>query len=171
MELLINKNVASNILQIAIGLQESEFNKFVLESQKFDLKELFCDEFFNDFFKNLNEPKYQELVNGKEYAYNGHDYQFEGLKSVIAYFAYSRMLHVSNMVHTSRGTVTKTTPYSTPVDNELIRSQYYDNRKKANVLFSDIKKYIERFPDDYPLWNCDVACTSKNNSSKSIVIK
>lgn len=165
MELLINKTTTANILQISLGISETEFNKFILEAQKFDLKELFNEDFYNDFFKNVSSEKYQILINGKEYEYNEKSYSFEGLGSVLAYFAYSRMLNVSNIVHTSHGTVTKTTPYSTPVNNDLIRSQYYDNRKKANVLFSDVKKYIERFSDTYPLFIC------AGNNSKTLVIK
>ena len=48
MELLISKNTVEIHLQTAIGYKSSDFDKFIREAQEFDLKELFCEDFYND---------------------------------------------------------------------------------------------------------------------------
>lgn len=165
--LLINKAKASSLLQIAIGIEESDFNKYIDEAQKFDFKELVCDQFYADLLANKNEEEWKKLIDGGTYTVDGRTYEFDGFDAVISYFAYSRMVINGPVVSTSHGMVTKTTPYSEPVPLEERRNIYYKKREEANALMNDVVKFIELNLDTYDTWNCSNSCEPKKTSGFS----
>lgn len=160
LNLLINKAKVSSLLQVAIGVTDAEFNKFIEEAQKFDLKPLVCEEFFYDLLKNKDQENFVSLINGGLYVFEEKDYAHDGLKGVLAYFAFARFQLQSQAVSTSHGIVQKTTPYSTPISLEDRRSTYYKKREEANMMMADVVKFIERKIADYPTWECDSSCGS-----------
>lgn len=172
MALLITKAQAVAFLQIAIGVNDSEYEKFIDQAQEFDLKELFCEEFYVDLLKNKTEPKYQKLITGGDYEYDGKNYSFKGLAGVLAYFSYARFQLESPAVSTSFGMHFKTTPNSTPVPLEERRNTYYQKKSQANKLMEDVVKFIERKIEDYPLFNsCNSGCSTKKYSGRTKVIQ
>lgn len=154
---LINKSQVSQYLQTAIGISDTEFNKYITEAIEFDIKELLCEDFYNDLLNNSADTKYQTLLDGGNYNYNSKNYNFSGLGKVIAYFAYARFINKTNFVSTSHGFVVKTTPHSEPMKTEDRRSHYHNYRKEANIIFKDVKKFIERNQSDYP--DCNYDCS------------
>lgn len=169
---LITKAQAMAFLQIAVGVSDSEYNNFIEQAQEFDLKELVCEEFYNDLLKNKSEPKYALLISGGDYEYEGKTYSFKGLVGVLAYFSYARFQLDSPAVSTSHGMVFKTTPNSQPVPLEERRNTYYQKRAQANTLFKDVTNFIERNIQDYPLWNsCSSGCSPKRFTGKTKVIQ
>lgn len=172
MILLINKAKVSSLLRVAIGVDENEFNKFIEEAQKFDLKPLVCEEFFYDLLENKDTQPWKKLIDGGDYDYNSRTYYHEGISGVLAYFAYARFFLEGNNTSTSFGIVQKTTPHSTPVELAERKNTYYDKKKNANDLFEDVKKFIERNKADYPSWECGSSCGSSEKSTfNSYVIK
>ena len=156
--LLINKNTVSAKLQIAIGYDATEFNTFINEAQEFDFKPLVQEDFFFDLLAKQSEATYVKLINGGSYNYNGRDYYFQGVASVLSYFTYARFVMNSSGVSTSHGMVIKTTPNSVPLPLEERRNTYYKKREDANTIFVDVVKFIERNIDDYPSWNNSKEC-------------
>ena len=172
MVLLITKAQAMAFLQIAVGVADNEYEKFIEQAQDFDLKELVCEEFFYDLLKNKAEPNYVKLIDGGEYEYNGNNYSFKGLAGVLSFFSYARFQLESPAVSTSFGMQFKTTPNSTPVPLEERRNTYYQKKSQANKLMEDVVKFIERNITDYPLWDsCNSGCSTKTFSGKTKVIK
>ena len=55
MELLINKAKVSEILQVAIGYNEDEFNVFIREAQDFDLKPMLCEKFYFELLEKKED--------------------------------------------------------------------------------------------------------------------
>lgn len=153
MATLINKAKVSSLMQVAIGIAEEEFNKYIDEAQKFDLKPLLCDEFYFDMMKNKDDENYQELINGGEYDYNGNTYSQEGIGNVIAYYAYARFFMTSPLVSTTHGVVMKTTPYSEPISLEERKNIYYKKREEASALMADVIKFICRNKELFPIWH------------------
>jgi hypothetical protein len=153
MALLINKAKVSELMQVAIGAVEAEYDKHIEEAQKFDLKPLLCDEFYFDLMKNKDEENYQLLINGGEYQYNGLTYAHEGIGSVLAYFSYARFFFTSSLVSTTHGAVIRTTPYSEPVSLEERKNIYYKKREEASALMADVIKFICRNRDLFPIWH------------------
>lgn len=175
MELLINKSKVAEVLQVAIGYDSKEFDVFIREAQDFDLKPLLCEDFYYDLVKKKADAPFLELIDGANYQYNERDYFHRGLGDVLAYFTYARFMLKSNNVSTSHGIVTKKTPHSEPITIAEKRNFYYKYKKDANLIFEDVKKFVERNIDTFDSWNNCNDCgqsTNKNSSSfKTTVIQ
>ncbi|CAL2085154.1 hypothetical protein [Tenacibaculum sp. 190524A02b] len=172
MILLTNKFNISKILQVAIGYNESDFNKFIEEAQEFDFKELVTEEFYCDLIKKKDNYAWKKLIEGGEYAYNERTFYFKGIADVIAYFTYARFILKGQVVSTSHGFVQKETPYSNSLSLEERRNFYYNYRKDANTLFEGVKSFIERNISNYPSWNLSSNCsTVKKRNFKTRVVQ
>lgn len=172
MALLITKAQAMAFLQIAVGVDDAEYGKFIDQAQEFDLKDLMCEDFYFDLLKNKAQPKYVKLIEGGEYEVDGKNYSFKGLVGVLSFFSYARFQLESPAVSTSFGMVVKTTPNSQPVPLEERRNTYYQKKAQANKLMEDVVKFIERNIADYPLWDsCNSGCSTKKFNGKTKVIK
>ncbi len=159
MILLTTKTNVSKSLHVAIGVSETDFNKYIQEAQEFDLKELVCEDFYSDLIYKKDKPEWTKIINGGDYEHNGRKYTFSGIAKVLAYFTYARFILKSNISSNSHGFTIKTTPHSTPLPLEERRNFYHTYRKDANTIFEDVKKFIERNISDYPSWNCGNDCT------------
>lgn len=171
MVLLITKSVVASKLQTAIGYAESEFNTFINEAQEFDFKPLVNENFYFDLLEKRNDPVWKKLIDGGEYVYNSRTLRFQGLSTVLSYFAYARYFLSSPAVATSHGIVIKTTPNSQPVSLEDRRNVYYKKQEEANLMFEDVKKFIERNINDYPSWNENSCLSIFNGPSQTRVIQ
>lgn len=145
MELLTDKSKISNVLQVAIGYNEAEFNVFIREAQDFDLKPLLAEAFYTDLVANKEDgDSWQLLLEGGEYAFEGRTYYFRGLQDVLAYFVYARFILKCNYVSTSHGFSIKKTQYADPVPLEERRNMYYKYQQEAHIILEDVKRFIER---------------------------
>ncbi|MBA4154149.1 hypothetical protein [Flavobacterium sp.] len=167
MILLITKAQAMAFLQIAVGVSDTEYEKFIEQAQDFDLKELVCEEFYHDLLKNKTQENYAKLITGGEYEYNENTYSFKGLAGVLAFFSYARFQLESPAVSTSFGMQFKTTPNSQPVPLEERRNTYYQKKSQANKLMEDVVKYIERNIELFPKYNCQNKCGSSSTGGFS----
>ncbi|MEC4050669.1 hypothetical protein OX284_014615 [Flavobacterium sp. SUN046] len=156
MILLIDKTIVSQKLQVAIGYDTLEFNTFINEAQEFDLKPLVREEFYMDLLNSEDQPVWKLLIDGGSYQYKDRTYYFQGISTVLAYYAYARFVMNSGAVSTSHGMVIKTNPNSQPLSLEERKNFYYKKRAEAGNLFNDIKKFIERKYQDYPSFFEDI---------------
>ena len=162
MELLIDKGYVSSKLQIAKGYLDKDFNRvFIREAQELDLKPLLCEAFYFDLVAGRGQKPYQKLIQGGEYSYQGRTYAFEGIGTVLAYFAYARFVLKSNVVSASHGLSIKNTSFSEPLPLEERRNFYYESRKDANTFFEQVELYLERHPQDYRSWKCSGNCSTR----------
>ncbi len=174
MQLLTSKTKVSEILQVAIGYNESEFNVYIREAQDFDLKPMLCEDFYFELVANMEDAgDWQKVVDGGEYQFEGKDMFFRGISDVLAYFTYARFILKCNYVSTTHGFTIKKTNFSDPLPLEEKRNMYYKYKKDANIIFADVKKFIERNIDTYASWDsCNEGCnTPKATGFKTRVIK
>ncbi len=169
MELLLNRTDVEKYFQVAIGRNDKDFNKFIQQAQMFDLRNLLPEKFFYDMIKNKDEASYQKLINGGEYTYEDYPYQHEGIKGVLAHFIYGTYLFKGGITDTSFGQVIKQTPHSDPVDFKERKDWYYKHREHAGVLFEDVKNYLDRNKEQFPIW--EECTTVKRISFKTKVIQ
>ena len=143
--LLTNKSKVAEYLQVAIGYNEKEFERFIREAQEFDLKPLLCEEFFFELISKKGDPEFIKIITGQEYEYEGRTYYHEGLEAVLSYFTYARFILKSDAVSSSHGMVTKKNPGSSePLSHTQRKDLYYTHRQDANTLFESVVKYMER---------------------------
>lgn len=172
MTYLITKAVVATKLQTAIGYDSLEFNTFINEAQEFDFKPLVAEDFYYDLLSKRNEATWKKLIDGGEYEYQERTYSFQGLATVLSYFAYARFVLSSNVVSTSHGFVVKKTPSSEPLSLEERRNYYYKKQQEANLMFNDAKRFIERNISDFPSWNNGNNCArTSNGPTKTRVIQ
>ncbi len=168
MELLINKDIASKHLQIAIGSNEIEFAKYVAEAQELDLRPLFNEIFFNEILKNKDTLEWEGLFKGGSYEYEGNTYSHTGIEKVLSYFTYARYILKSNITDSSFGFTIKKTPNSEPLPLQERRNFYNSYKKDANSFFVEVQKYIQRNPEIFGEF-CDSAAECEDRiKSKSI---
>lgn len=168
MELLISIEDIKKYFDIANGRNEKEINKYIQEAQMFEFKQLFPEKFFNDLLKNKNETNYSELLDGKEYEYDDFNYSFEGLKAVLAHFTYSIYMLKGNMKDTSFGLVNKNSNQSDPVDFKERNTWSHSYKKQADMLWQDVKNYLDRFASEFPIWEECINSARKSFKTKVI---
>lgn len=77
-----------------------------------------------------------------EYYYNNACGHHEGLITVIAYFAYARLLESANVNVTAFGAVTKISEYSQPVFTPALKIEANNARNIAKTMFHDVVEYL-----------------------------
>ena len=169
MELLLTKTDVEKYFQVAIGRSEKDFEKFLQQAQMFDLRNLLPEKFYYDLIKNKDQANYQELINGGEYTYDDYTYNHEGIKGVLAHFTYGTYLFKGGITDTSFGPVIKQAQHSDPVDFKERKDWYYKHREQANILFEDVKNYLSRNKEQFPIW--EECTTVKRRSFKTKVIQ
>lgn len=163
MILLINKSIVALKIQVAIGYDPIEFNTFINEAQEFDFKPLVLEEFYFDLLSKKDLAAWKKLIDGGNYTYENREYQFQGISTVLSYFAFARFKMDSSAVSTSHGFVVKTNPNSTPLGLDERKNAYYRKREEANLIMLDVIKFIERNLVDYPSWKNSECSLTKNN--------
>lgn len=164
MVLLINKEYVASKLQVAIGFDTTDFNAYIREAQLFDFKPLVREEFFMDLIEFRAEAHWKLLIDGGDYDWKGRKYQFEGLKTILSYYAYSRFVMSSGAVSTSFGMVIKTNPNSQPLELKERQNYYYKKQSEAGILFNDLKNFIERNIENYKSFKPDQCQFSVNET-------
>lgn len=170
MVLLINKQKVSEVLQVAIGYDEKEFNTYISEAQTLDLKPKVCEEFYYDLLAKKEEENWKKLLDGGSYLFNSRTYHFRGLADVLSYLTYARFILKSNNVSTSHGFVQKKTPHSEPLTLQEKRNFYYKYQEDAFTIFEDTKLYIKRSGLYPSFFDCH-GCGSTTSTFSTRVIK
>lgn len=170
MEPLIDKSYVEALFQLASGVSDAEFEKYIIHAQKFELKKLMPEKFFYDLLMNQESERYQAVLNGGDYTYEEYTYSHEGLKNVLAYFAYALYIFKANNVSTSFGLVVKHSGQSEPVDYKERRDWYHEHKSQAGQLWEDTKLFIQRNEDDYPVWKecCSIISNPRGFKTKLI---
>lgn len=158
-------------------LDDARIKPFIKEAQTLDLKPVLNDALFYDFVLNFDDTlgasyaKYQELLNGKLYTYNGNPIYFDGVKPMLSYMALARFV-IDNPINITRmGIVVKTVNQSTPVDPQQIKMLVNELRSTAISYQNQVIQFLENNASTYPLYNSggassDMARTTSFNFFK-----
>ena len=144
------------VKSFSANIDEQKVNSCVIESQNVDIKPLIGEQVYIALIEGETVPtKYQSLMDGCIYTYNGLKYKFEGLKATIIYFAYARIIKSLDNSVSAGGFVQKTNDYSqhsqikerlnAANEAESIGNTYLkecvDYLKRNNDLFSEFGYY------------------------------
>jgi len=150
--LLIGKPDILETWWIGKNLDDGRINPHILRAQQSDLKPFLGDALYHDFVTNVVDPKYQELLNGVEYNLQGETIFFNGVKPLLAAWAYARVVG-NNQVFTTRGGVTvKDTEESTQHPNTLVQQRDRDAQSEALRLQHEVYNYLNQNRTKYPLY-------------------
>lgn len=140
------REISSNVAMTA------RLNPYIQEAQEFDIKPILGEVMYFDLLKNSSETNYSNLLAGKEYIYENYTYQFIGLKTIIAYYAYARFIQNDQIKSTPTGFVTKTNEYSERITKSEIDRIVSQAESAAFAYCEDMRLFLARNQTSYPKW-------------------
>ena len=154
-------------------LDDDRIKPYILEAQNMDLKPVLNDVLFLDFMKNYDNvdtayDKYRDLLNGKEYTYEGQTIKCDGIKPMLCYYALARFI-VNNPLNVTRmGIVVKATQQSEPADPAMIRAVVNDLKSIGVTYQHQIEKFLQYNTATYTLYPYGESSNSNRKSGFKI---
>lgn len=140
-----------------------------------DLRGVLGDAFYFDVIKN--QATYGELLDGSEFVEGEFTFLHDGLKSLVADYAYGRYLYEVNVNLTPFGAVGKNSGDSTPVDRATIKDLVKQSNQDASRKWAMIEAYLDVNKDTYTIWakqneQCGVPTNNSNgfNSTRISIL-
>jgi len=150
---LINKADISVHKQISKSVKDITINQFVDDSQITDLLPLLGEKLYFDIQNNI--ANYTDLLNGVIYTYDGVSVEQPGLKKVLSLFVYARYIFHGTQTDTPFGYVEKQYQDGKQV-NRINRKEIYTlNKQIAMQYWEQVRDYLNRESENYPLWNAE----------------
>ena len=140
------------------NLDSRDIDPVITEAQEFDIKPVLGAAMFYDMMNNLTTQKYIELLDGKTYTPNGctDPITFAGLKMVLKYYVYARLLVVDGVKSTNSGFVVKTLENSERVSGAQRTQMIAQTRSGAKAYEDELRCFLNNHSSTYPLWHCTV---------------
>ena len=156
MALLINRADIAVYRQISDTVYDDVLNMHITDAQFVDVQGLMGSDFYNDLILNPTTTANIALLDSGSYTHQGITYTNHGLKSVIVHYAYSRYAMFGSVVDTPFSLVEKLNPDSRPVEQGTKKSIHKSNQQTAYMYWENVRQFLDRNSDDYPLWknNC-----------------
>lgn len=151
-DLIISKADIAEFKQISKALSVDKSDEYIREAQEIDLRAILSPKFYADLVANYTDTKYQTLINGGSYTVDSIVYDFSGLKAVMAYYAYARLVLTVDVVNTPFGLNRKLSQDSEPISHVQKRDIRDESRQSAQTYWQQCRAFIEAYPDDYPYY-------------------
>lgn len=135
---------------ISNHIDDARINIYIQESEDIDFKPTLGDALLIDIRKNPD--KYKDLLEGGTYTYCGVTYAFCGLKKVLAYYTYARVVKNNDLNVTRFGVVYKNDDYSDHVNVKERVMAYNDAFAVADGYMRECTLYLSRKKDLYPMY-------------------
>jgi D-mannonate dehydratase len=131
-----------------------------------DLSKVIGTAFFYDLEKNVLEPEYLDLIEGSEFIQDDLAYYQDGIKALLAEFAYSRYLWQININHTPFGAVSKQYDDGQTTDRHTIKELVKQSNIDADSKWQNIKGYLNINKETFKVWaKQQEGCGVTNNKS------
>jgi len=141
---LIDKTDFDCIGYIVNHCDYKKLNLAICEAEEFDMPDLFCG-LWNDIKAHWSDTsgKWFDLINGADFTDCANvKHHFKGVKSILAYYAYSRYLFINRTNDTATGQKLKTDQFSMPVPLEEIKMQADKYRRFAQIEYNRLEAYL-----------------------------
>lgn len=157
MKPLIQLEDIENVSPISKSINsEHRVEPFILEAQRFDLFDLLGKDLFYDFFANLTDAKYVELLNGKTYVNSdGITIEYSGLKNFLSYYTLSRFLPKQQFHITKSGLSKKRTEESDPLTGSEIQVLINSSRNNGASEAGLVRMFLDDNEEIYEHWHCN----------------
>lgn len=129
------------------------FNGFLTEVQDGELQALLGSELWLDLFENTSDSKYQTLLNGEVYVYQGGNVYFPGVKDFLVWAWLNLLPLEGNLHHAQSGDVSYMREV-TQAPSKAVVNQAKENYK-VNMMRESNKviQYLNTKYETYPLWD------------------
>ena len=155
---LINITDFTENKHLTQNLDSRDIDPVITEAQEFDIEPVLGAQLYYDMMNNLTATKYVELLNGKVYTPNGETspVRFNGLKMVLKYYVYARLLVVDGVKSTNSGFVVKQLENSERVSGAQRTQMIAQTRSGAKKYEDELRCFLDNYSSIYPLWECGV---------------
>lgn len=153
METLITVVDIAKYRPLAADIPADRIETYIKEAEVIDLQDVLGSKLYYDFKANLSVTKYDELLNGKDYAVDGVTITYDGLIPMLSYFALARFTPNSGNFNSATGYVKKKTDYSEPISAGEIAAMVSELRSIALAYKEKVRAFIIQHPTEYPLYN------------------
>ena len=143
------------------NLEGRDIDPVITEAQEFDIAPVLGAEMYYDMMQNLTDAKYVDLLDGKVYTPNGsaNPIRFNGLKMVLKYYVYARLIVLDGVKSTNSGFVQKTLENSERISASQRTQMIAQSRSGAEKYEDELRCYLSNYSDVYTLYGCN---TKKN---------
>lgn len=159
--MLINKSDIAAYRAISASTKDSKVNPFIGDAELLDLMPLLGEKFYYDIL--ANPSNYTDLLNEKEYTYDGYTVKSPGLKRVLVDFSYARYVMHGSQTDTPFGMVEKQYQDGANVSRIDKKEVYKHTQQMAMQYWAQVEAYLNRNSELYPLWN--TGCVLKKTGS------
>lgn len=153
--MLIDKIEIAKHRQISQSVRDDKINPYIEDAEFLDLKGLLGELLYYDVVANPTSANNLKLMDPTVYPYDGNDYKHQGLKKVLSIFSYARYMMFGSNTDTPFGLVNKRSQDSDGVQPDQLKIIYKKDQQIAHQYFNEIRTYLDRESDTYPLWRAD----------------
>lgn len=157
--LLISKSDFVDWKHLSVNVDSvSDLNTYIAEAQEFDLQPVLGAYLFNEFLTSMNEDepeqRFLNLLNGETYQdASGYNFNFKGVKVVLIYYVYARIIVSNGVKSTASGMVLKTLENSERISDKQRAQMVNQAMSGARKFEDDMVKYLFDHSTDFPLWS------------------
>ena len=131
------------VLQVSEHCAWDVLLNYIRERQRTDITSLLGSCFYVEVLQNIENPVYQDLLNGGVYEDNeGKSKIHYGLRTILAHLAYAAYAYRGGMVDTPFSFVQKRMQDSIPVPINELRNIHDENRAIANDYWKLTQEYL-----------------------------
>jgi len=142
---------------------------YIKEAQEIDLKNFLGFKLYYDMIENIDQDNYKSLVYGSRYEDTSGAYTFtidyRGLKPLMAYWAYARILDSHGYIISKTGVVEGEYDESVPLEKKDRDSLVVKNRGLADSYKAEVEHFLCEKDEDYPLW-CGIPSNNRVSNFK-----
>jgi hypothetical protein len=149
---LITIDNVRDLKAVSINLDTADFDAYLKRVQDTMLKELLGDALWYDFFINITESKYVNLLNGTTYTYNSETIYYPGLKPFLSYSWLILYLTEGNINHTEAGNYQYDPATGLPLQAAQKRQGSGSYKTDQSKERNNILRYLNENDSTYPLW-------------------
>lgn len=151
--ILINADDIREYKPLSKNVDEADrIDQYIREAQVMDLKPILGRKLYYDFIENYTDAKYLDLLNGAEYDEDGVTVQFEGVKPILVYYSFARILQYYGSNPTRFGLVKKLAENSEPLSTKEIQAMISQAKAGAISYQDELFRFLNENTDTYPLW-------------------
>lgn len=137
-----------------VDLKIDDFDEFAGEIQRNNLRQLFGDALYYDFMNDdRTSGKYEELLNGKTYTYDGNTINYYGLKPMLCYWWLAKFITEGEIYHSQHGSIQFTNnPQQNFEETKQKRTVASSYMETAQNYANDVIQFLNQNSSTYPLW-------------------
>ena len=158
-KLLVTVNDIIQYRPMAKEMPQDRTEVYIQEAQRHDLMPILGSALYYDFITKYDQSgdpmyaAYQDLLNGSVWTYNGFSKQHYGLKPIVAYFAFARIVSNQRLNVTRYGVTTKVNPNSEPAPDLSVNNLIAELKSVAVSYQNQTLEFLRENETTYPLYS------------------